>query len=124
MRFSVLVNCLMIFISAHVGLFSLLMYLKNEPCSAFQQKPETNVTGSSFLMKIIKLKLNFSYDGFGFSDYYLPAANDHYQTTLGNLNNQLVAIGSASKRNNIVETFDFESNTWAMQSEFSYCSME
>ena len=75
-------------------------------------------------MKIIKLKLNFSYDGFGFSDYYLPAANDHYQTTLGNLNNQLVAIGSASNRNNIVETIDFESNTWTMQSEFWYCSME
>ena len=76
------------------------------------------------LMKIIKLKLSFSYDGIGFSDYYSNATNDHYQTTLGNLNNQLVAIGSASKRNNIVETFDFESNTWAMQSEFSYCSME
>ena len=76
------------------------------------------------LMKIIKLKLSFSYDGIGFSDYYSNATNDHYQTTLGNLNNQLVAIGSASKRNNIVETFDFESNTWTMQSEFSYCSME
>ena len=75
-------------------------------------------------MKIIKLELSFSYDGIGLSDYYLPAANDHYQTSLGNLNNQLVAIGSASKRNNIVELFDFESNTWTMQSEFSYCSME
>ena len=70
------------------------------------------------------MKLTFSYDGKSFSDYYSEAANDHYQTTLGNLDNNPLAIGSASTRNNFVEAFDFVSNTWITQSAFSFCSME
>ena len=75
-------------------------------------------------MNVVIMRLTFSYDGKSFSDYYSEATNDHYQTTLGNLDYKPLAFGSASTRNNFVEAFDFESNTWITQSGFLFCSIE
>ena len=51
---------------------------------------------------------------------YPNATHDHYFTTLGDIENKIVAIGGESS--NKVELFNINSNTWTMQPSFPYCS--
>ena len=66
---------------------------------------------------------NFSYNGKDYSDHP-SAVNDHYITTLGNLDNSVLAVGDGGNYgfNNKVELFDISTNTWTTKSSFSFCS--
>ena len=48
------------------------------------------------------------------------AVSEHRWTTLGDIENKIVAVGGT--RNYKVELFDINSNTWTMQHSFPYCS--
>ena len=62
-----------------------------------------------------------SYNGVDFSDHQ-SAVNDHHATTLGNLDNKVLAVGGWSTDNNEVELFDTSSNVWTTKSPLSFCS--
>ena len=63
----------------------------------------------------------FSYNG---KDYinHPDTVNDHYRTSLGNIDNKVLAVGGHSVNNNKVEMFDINSNTWTSKTAFLYCS--
>ena len=63
---------------------------------------------------------NLSYNGKDYSDHP-SAVNDHYATTLGNLDNNVLAVGDGVSGNK-VELFDISTNTWTTKSSFSSCS--
>ena len=63
--------------------------------------------------------LYFSYNG-QTSDDHPDSVYDHYYTSLGNIQNTVVAIGSLSPNNNKVELFDIASNTWTSKEPFPY----
>ena len=46
--------------------------------------------------------------------------SDHHLTTLGNINNQVLAVGGVSQNNNQVEIFDIVSNTWTTKTRFPF----
>ena len=52
--------------------------------------------------------------------------NDHYYTSLGNLDNKVLVVGgydgSGTTGTNKVEIFDINANTWATKTSFPYCS--
>ena len=62
-----------------------------------------------------------SYDGEKYTNHP-NSVYDHFQTTLGNIENKIVAVGSYSDQNTKVEIFDINSNTWTTQSSFPHCS--
>ena len=64
----------------------------------------------------------FSYNGELYTDHP-NSANTHYQTTLGDIENKILAVGDWDK-NNKVELFDISSNTWSMKTSFPFCSSE
>ena len=67
---------------------------------------------------------NFSYNGEKYTNHP-NSVNDHFGTTLGNIENKILAVGgspdSSSTRNNKVELFDIESNTWTTKTSFGFC---
>ena len=60
----------------------------------------------------------FSYNGLIYNDHD-DAKNDHYHISIGNINNNVVAIGSL--KNNRVEIYDIETNAWTTKKEFPFC---
>ena len=52
----------------------------------------------------------FSYNGEKYTDHP-STVNDHYLTTLGDIENKILAVGGWSTSNNKVELFDISSNT-------------
>ena len=67
----------------------------------------------------------YSYNGKTYTDHP-DTVNDHYRTSLGNLKNNVVAVGGLLTKNNKVEIFDINSNTWdskiMFQPSFPFCS--
>ena len=54
--------------------------------------------------------------------YHPNAANDHYATSLGNIDDKMLAIGDGHFGNNKVEIFDIISNTWSyLLMSYPYC---
>ena len=50
------------------------------------------------------------------------SVNDHYCTTLGAIENKILAVGGYYTHNNKVELFDISSNTWKAKTGFYFCS--
>ena len=51
--------------------------------------------------------------------------NDHYATSLGNIDNKVLAVGgylSSTTGNNKVELFDTDTNQWTTKTSFPFCS--
>jgi len=65
----------------------------------------------------------FSYNGELYTDHP-NSVNSHYQTTLGDIENKVLAVGGYSSNNNKVELFDISSNTWSTKTSFPFCSSE
>ena len=63
----------------------------------------------------------FSYNGEKYT-IHPNSVNDHHRTTLGNIENKIVAVGSWSPQNRKVEIFDINSNTWTAKTSFLFCS--
>ena len=68
----------------------------------------------------IKITYNLSYNGISYTDHP-NAAYDHALTTLGNLNNEALAV-STQYYHLETEVFNINSNTWSRQTPFPYCS--
>jgi len=62
----------------------------------------------------------FSYNGEKYT-IHPDAVNDHYSTSLGNIENKIFAVGSYYE-NTKVEIFDINSNTWTAKTSFPFCS--
>ena len=63
-----------------------------------------------------------SYNGKEYDDHP-NSANDHYSTSLGNLDNKVLTVGCGTTTGNKkVEIFDINANTWATKTSFPYCS--
>ena len=77
---------------------------------------------TSFEMFFDEMKY-FSYDGQKYTDHP-KTVHDHYITSLGDLENKILAVGSHSTMNTKVELFDIDSNTWTTKSSFPYCSSQ
>ena len=69
--------------------------------------------------------VNFSYNGEKYTNHP-NSANDHYLTTLGDIENKVIAVGSGSSggssSTNKVEMFDINSNKWATKTSFPFAS--
>ena len=68
----------------------------------------------------------FSYNGEQYTNHP-NSVNSHWQTTLGDIENKILAVGyysNSSKKNNKVELFDISSNTWSTKTSFPFCSSE
>ena len=66
----------------------------------------------------------FSYNGELYTDHP-NSVNPHYETTLGDIENKVLAVGDfSSTKNNKVEIFDISSNTWSTKTSFPFCSSE
>ena len=68
----------------------------------------------------------FSYNGEKYTDHP-DSVNDHYWTTLGDIENNILAVGGGyvgvpSTENNKVELFDINSNKWTPKAPFPFCS--
>ena len=64
---------------------------------------------------------HLSYNGEKYTNHP-NSVSDHYFTSLGDIENKIVAVGSWSAENTKVEIFDINSNTWTTKSSFPYCS--
>ena len=71
----------------------------------------------------VQNKISCSYNGKEYDDHP-NSANNHGFTSLGNLNNTVLAVGAGYNPgyNNKVEIFDINANTWATKTSFPYCS--
>ena len=67
----------------------------------------------------------FSYNGEKYTDHP-NSANDHYLTTLGDIENKVLAVGGGSggvsPNTNKVEMFDINSNKWTTKTSFPFAS--
>ena len=91
-----------------------------EFCSALENLIGKNVTGESCSDQFtVRPILYFSYNGQTSQDHP-DSAYSHYYTSLGNIQNTVVAIGSWSPSNNKVELFDIATNTWTSKEPFPY----
>ena len=64
---------------------------------------------------------NISYNGQNFTDHPV-SADSHSFTSLGNIENKVLAVGCGGSDNNKVETFDINSNAWTTETTFPFCS--
>ena len=62
-----------------------------------------------------------SYNGEKYSNHP-DSVNEHYCTSLGNIENKVLAVASAIPYHDKVELFDIESNTWTMKTSFPFGS--
>ena len=65
--------------------------------------------------------LYLSYNGEKYTNHP-NSVNDHTRTTLGDIENKIVAVGSYSSQNTKVEIFDINSNKWTTKTSFPFCS--
>ena len=67
----------------------------------------------------------FSYNGEKYTDHP-NSANDHYLTSLGNIDNKILAVGGSSDdsstQNTNVELFNINSNKWTTKTSFPFAS--
>ena len=66
----------------------------------------------------------FSYNGEKYTTHP-NSVNEHYWTSLGNIENKIFAVGSHNRYNpgnTEVEIFDINSNTWTAKTSFPFCS--
>ena len=67
----------------------------------------------------------FSYNGEKYTDHP-NSANDHYLTTIGDIENKILAVGGSSSdfstANTKVELFDINSNKWTTKTSFPFAS--
>ena len=63
----------------------------------------------------------FSYNGEKYTDHP-NTVNDHYQTTLGDIENKILAVGGYGPSTITVELFDINSNSWTTKTSYPYCS--
>jgi len=63
----------------------------------------------------------FSYSGFDF-DTHPDSAWPHTHTTLGNVNNLVIAVGDWQSKNIQVEQFNIATNSWSTRAPYPYCS--
>ena len=62
----------------------------------------------------------FSYNREKYTDHP-NSVNDHWKTSLGNIENKVLALGGLTENNN-VEIFDINSNTWTTKTSIPFCS--
>ena len=64
----------------------------------------------------------FSYNGEKYQNHP-NAVNDHFFTTLGDIENKILAVGDSVDNigHNKVELFDINSNTWTTKTSFPFC---
>ena len=63
-----------------------------------------------------------SYNGEKYTNHP-NSVNDHYLTTLGDIENKVLAVGDGgSPGNNKVEMFDMNSNKWTTKTSFPFAS--
>ena len=67
------------------------------------------------------LTIFLSYNGQSSEDHP-NSVYDHRRSTLGNIENKVIAVGSWGPLNLQVELFDISSNTWTTKKPFPYCS--
>ena len=65
----------------------------------------------------------FSYNGEKYTDHP-NSVYDHYQTTLGDFENKILAVGGFQPAKITVELFNIDTNTWATKTSFPFCSSE
>ena len=63
----------------------------------------------------------FSYNGEKYTDHP-SSVNDHNLTSLGNIENKILAVGGYTPSTLKVELFDINSNSWTTKTSFPYCS--
>ena len=63
----------------------------------------------------------FSYNGEKYTNHP-STVNDHYRSTLGNIENKILAVGGSDTNTNKVELFDIDSNKWTAKTSFPFCS--
>ena len=63
---------------------------------------------------------HFSYNGEKYTNHP-DSANYHYATTLGEIENKILAVGCFSDSIKS-ELFDINSNKWTTKTSFPYCS--
>ena len=80
-----------------------------------------NVEGIQNSSLTPRLLLLFSYSGFDF-DTHPDSAWPHTHTTLGNVNNLVIAVGDWQTKNTQVEQFNIATNSWSARSPYPYCS--
>ena len=61
-----------------------------------------------------------SYNGEKYTNHP-DSAYDHHGTSLGDIDNEIVAVGSFGGNTN-VEIFDINSNTWTTKTSYPFCS--
>ena len=61
-----------------------------------------------------------SFDGI-LSKPHRSASQGHHATSLGNLNNQVLAVGGESSATLATELMNISSNTWSTKSPYPYC---
>ena len=96
------------------------LMVTNELCSVSHKVIGKNASGSLTLYYCLD-KQFFSYNGKKYTNHP-SSANDHYCTTLGTIDNQILAVGGYELNNNKVELFNISSNTWTTKTPFPYCS--
>ena len=66
--------------------------------------------------------IQFSYNGEKYTNHP-KSVNDHYLTTIGDIENKMLALGGGfSTGNTKVELFDINSNTWTTKTSYPFCS--
>ena len=68
----------------------------------------------------------YSYNGERYKNHP-PSVNNHYLTTLGNIENKILAVGDGGNNNegnNKVELFDINSNSWTTKTSFPFSSTQ
>ena len=63
----------------------------------------------------------FSDNGEKYTDHP-SSVNDHYLTTLGDIENKVLAVGGSTPSTNKVELFDINSNKWTTKTSFPFAS--
>ena len=61
-----------------------------------------------------------SYNGEKYTNHP-DSVNEHYATTLGDIENKIVAVGTWAAHTK-VEIFDINSNTWTTKTSYPFCS--
>ena len=62
-----------------------------------------------------------SYNGKSYFDHP-NAINDHWYTSIADIEGKMLAVGGQSPDNKKTEIFDIDTNTWTEKSEFPFCS--
>ena len=69
--------------------------------------------------------MNFSYNDEKYTNHP-NSINDHYKTTIGNIENKILSVGGSSDdsstKNTKVELFDISSNKWTTKTSFPFSS--